>query len=413
MAMRFRSCAGSDSTRRGNTRIIVIAAIAGIVIGATLLLTASRTPRSALDAQTPEPPADTTEAPPAPIDATPSGQFSPKPDAPVSVEREHIDFGYVLVGQTVEEQIRFTNTSGSVLNVNTVTSSCDCTIATVTPEQIAPGQDALLTLRFTAPTYPHVTNRRSVRVIFDEYRSAPTQFTTVASVGRAIRVNRGATPILSSPTGEVTLEAHDGASFRVIAVDGRAPVYVDPGVDPDSPRTKHVVRYDFTDRSPAPRYLHVVTDRADDPMTEIPTRFTGGSAAPLSASPPSWLAECRIVHLRKQDTGDQPMTARVRLMRTRATDLSALSASCRPSQGDATIGGGGTSNPAQDAPSAVTATIQSTEADPQKMREFLVDLAFSPRESLLPGVYHDILRLSLPDGSYTELDVVTYVPDKP
>ncbi|MFO0784645.1 MAG: prenyltransferase/squalene oxidase repeat-containing protein [Phycisphaerales bacterium] len=74
--------------------------------------------------------------------------------------------------------------------------------------------------------------------------------------------------------GVITVEAIDGKPFRVLSLQGVAPVFV--GWDPakDAPRASYQVRYDFSAApcDQVPKYLLIETDRADAPLVDMRVR---------------------------------------------------------------------------------------------------------------------------------------------
>ncbi|MFI4855595.1 MAG: DUF1573 domain-containing protein [Phycisphaerales bacterium JB065] len=326
------------------------------------------------------------------------------------LEPSEFDYGYVLVGETKVEEIIVFNPTDSTIHVAELLTACPCTVAEIEPKAIAPQQAAVLTLRYTAQSFPHVPGKRSVRLRTIEYPNHSPGVTFAAAVGREIRVNADREPIIKELAGEIRLDSYDGQPFRVLLVDGRPPAFVDFDPDSDEPRNSYLVNYDFSERADDsfPRYLHILTDRESDPMTEILTFASSNFREPLVAQPAYWMAENRLVPIGTLSPDAPTVTRKITLQRMPpGSNDSDLFVGIRPAIGRSIIGG--QTDRTAESPSAVDGRIVSIEQDPAKARNRFVTVEFTLKPGTEPGLYHDIMSFILPDGSYSELDVVTFV----
>jgi hypothetical protein len=367
-------------------------------------------------------PEQTTPANPQPVNPTPlSGppQLANQPSGttrqdrpaqlPLVVNPSRFDYGYVLVGETKQEQIVVDNPSDVSITVADLLTACPCTIAEISSRTIGPRQSAVLTLTYTAQSFPHVAPLRSVRILTREYPNEVAQIIFEAAVGREIRVNSDREPAISQQRGELLLESYDQQPFSVLMVDGQAPDFVDFDPSTEAPRSSYLVRYDLTTRpdGSVPRQIHILTDRESDPMTEIPTRFSPNFRESLQAQPLSWLAENPMIQVGTLSPESPSVQRTVLMQRTPDVDESEMVAEARPAIGRSIIGG--SSDRTVDSPSAVDVRIVSIEQDPKRARNRLVTLEFTLRDQTPEGLHHDIVTLILPDGSYSELDAAVHV----
>lgn len=71
------------------------------------------------------------------------------PYTSLSVENEEIRIGNVVVGDTSHIYVAVRNIGQNEFVLDKVITSCDCTTAELTPERIAPGEKAMLTIHFS------------------------------------------------------------------------------------------------------------------------------------------------------------------------------------------------------------------------------------------------------------------------
>ena len=66
----------------------------------------------------------------------------------ISLETNTLDFGDVVNGTIITEEITVTNTGTEPLQIESVATSCGCTKANITPEIIQPGEQGILHIEF-------------------------------------------------------------------------------------------------------------------------------------------------------------------------------------------------------------------------------------------------------------------------
>lgn len=66
----------------------------------------------------------------------------------IALENSLLDLGNVPNGEVVERQVSVSNDGNAPLVVDTVTTTCGCTTATLTPMTISPGESGVLTIAF-------------------------------------------------------------------------------------------------------------------------------------------------------------------------------------------------------------------------------------------------------------------------
>jgi len=407
----------------GSSMPIVVIALA-LIAATALILLYDPTPKSVLDSTEPQPEAasqphrdaadtapEASPPPAAPASAETQPQ-SPRPEfPPLVLDRDEVDFGYVLVGDTKIEEVVLFNRGDFPLTVQALHTACPCTEVEVEPRTIEPGTSSILTLRYTAQSYPHVAPRRATRIQLAEYPRQMVNVVTLASVGREIRLNSDRSPVISTMAGELRVESYDGRPFSILAVDGRAPEFIDFDPQTEAPRSLYTVRYNFAsnrDDGSAPRHLHVLTDRESDPMAEIQVRLGPGAIDLLDAQPASWRAENFFVPLGiLRDAGDT-VERRILLKRTRTEGIEDVQALLEAATTRSVIGQG--TADARSGKPAVSVEIISVEQGTKSATDYYITLRFQLEADTPAGLHHDILTLTTPNGNFTELDLVCYVP---
>lgn len=435
---RFQTSATIHTRVGGSTAVTLVIVLLIAAFGVFLLLdpgskpTVERNPPDArgvavISPETPQPepptPATQPQAPPptaanpvqvTQLDAPPVLQPTRPAASPLEVDRSEVDFGYVLIGQPKVKEVVLFNPSDIPLNVDAVHVSCPCTTAEVSPRRIDPGGAAVLRIEYEAQAYAHVPPARSIRIQLREYPREMTQIIMRAAVGREIRLNSDRQAFLNEMSGVVRIESHDGEPFRVLLVDGMAPDFVDFDPESDELQSEYLVRYNFTlSRAGrgAPRFLHVLTDRADGPMTDILTRFAANFREPLQAEPRSWLSESPILHLGIQQHGFEPTRRTILLQRTRSGTPPQLEAAVRPATGMSTIGPETGRDP--QGHGVVDAKVVQV-ASGTRSGDYLVTIEFTAREGAPAGLHNDVLTIIFPDAPegavhFTEIDLITYI----
>ena len=84
----------------------------------------------------------------------------------ISLELTEIDLGDVVNGEVIIRDVVVRNEGDAALVVDTVSTSCGCTQATLEPMTLAPGQDATLHIEFDSGAHGPDLNGSLVRQVF-------------------------------------------------------------------------------------------------------------------------------------------------------------------------------------------------------------------------------------------------------
>lgn len=87
-------------------------------------------------------------------------------DPSLYLEQTEVDVGQVVNGQVVETEIPVRNSGQADLVIESVTTSCGCTSAQISPTTIQPGELGVLTIRFDAGAHGPDANGPVERQIF-------------------------------------------------------------------------------------------------------------------------------------------------------------------------------------------------------------------------------------------------------
>jgi len=84
------------------------------------------------------------------------------------LETRSLDLGQVVNGDVISRQVAVRNEGKSSLTIGTISSSCGCTQATLSPTVIEPGQSATLTITFDSGAHGPDLTGPLMRQIFIE-----------------------------------------------------------------------------------------------------------------------------------------------------------------------------------------------------------------------------------------------------
>lgn len=88
--------------------------------------------------------------------------------ADLVIEQTSIDLGQVINGEVRSMEIPLRNTGSSELVIESVTTSCGCTSAEVSPMTIQPGESAMLLVQFDSGAHGPESNGPVMRQVFIE-----------------------------------------------------------------------------------------------------------------------------------------------------------------------------------------------------------------------------------------------------
>ena len=84
----------------------------------------------------------------------------------LALEAVQLDLGDVPNGQIIQRELAVSNTGDAPLVVESISTSCGCTTASLTPEQLAPGESGTLQIEFDAGAHGTDLTGPLVRQIF-------------------------------------------------------------------------------------------------------------------------------------------------------------------------------------------------------------------------------------------------------
>lgn len=109
-----------------------------------------------------------------------------QPNIDLGAERH--DFGQVAQGQVVTAAIPVHNTGNGTLQIETVSTSCGCTSASVEPASIPPGGEGVLTVRYDSGVHPDAGPvERVVFIASNDPDTPEAQVLVTAHVAVAVR----------------------------------------------------------------------------------------------------------------------------------------------------------------------------------------------------------------------------------
>jgi len=211
-------------------------------------------------------------------DAVPADQGPP----PFEFVPALVDFGYVPIGEDMEQDIKIRNITDAPLKILAMRPDCKCTTVQDLKGTVIPPNSEI---EFTAV----VDGRDSaggktseIRFVFEGYGPASLQLKSI--VTRAVRVDPGYILALNGVfNGTVHVGSLEREPFRILAMNGGPVPYAD-GFDPetDDPRYLYKINWDFRDYDPAtclnaqgehvPYWIVFETDHPEAPVVDVRVR---------------------------------------------------------------------------------------------------------------------------------------------
>lgn len=205
---------------------------------------------------------------------------------PIVFEPNVLDFGIVPPGRHITGTVLIRNTGTEPLFIEASRASCTCTAVDMANTWIQPGQSVPMDATFTQATLGD--KQASVRVKFKDY-DAIAQLPIKALVALAvmaeppyIQASQSRDAATTVFNGQLTIRSLDERPFRILAIDGRPPSYVDFNPAVDAPRNTYEVTWDISDINearcvdrqgrPLHRFWVVETDHPECPAFDIQVR---------------------------------------------------------------------------------------------------------------------------------------------
>ena len=138
---------------------------------------------------------------------------------------EH-DFGIVLEGDTVQHDFQFENRGSAKLAIARVTTSCGCTAALASAQEIEPGSAGRIAVSFNTQGYEGLTNR-TIYVESNDPKSPRVELALTGLVKRAIRANPPSVyfvDVAPDATSSQTVRVvSDEVQFRIVKMTATSP----------------------------------------------------------------------------------------------------------------------------------------------------------------------------------------------
>jgi len=236
-------------------------------------------------------------------------QKAPSAEHRITTDPERLELGWLRPTEQRAGTVRITNTSGDVVNLLRVTSSCSCTVGDLSEDEknLLPGASTDLEVGLKAG--PNTGPMAQRVYIWYEGSRAPYELFVSADVSEAVKTDPAFVNLLGvSKSGKVKLTSLDGQPFRVVSVDGRTPELTDlegEKLDPEARVTEAYVAFDYTGVADAEldRWFVIETDHPE--ARELPLRVLHQSLYQVSNNRPTWnLATERLV-LGRMQPGDE------------------------------------------------------------------------------------------------------------
>ncbi len=190
-----------------------------------------------------------------------AGQQATQAAPPIVFEPTELDLGVGKPGEKLTSEVTLRNTGTTPLKIIRMKGSCSCTVPSIDREVIPPGETAKITVAFD-PGWLPIKQRKLVNVFAEGYQR-PAVLQVVGEVAFAVRTEK---PVLklsvSEPTASFWVEAVDGASFRVLRVNGKETDGKGQPVSSGEAAEKHDIAYAFGEEE-IPTFLVIETDHPE------------------------------------------------------------------------------------------------------------------------------------------------------
>ena len=233
-------------------------------------------------AQTPAP-----SAPTKPVGKPMRAATAPAVNAKVIAAPAGLDFGVVAPHTVLEGNFKLVNTSDKPMKVLGAQPSCQCTTIEITGKEIpaqVSGVPGVLEVPVTMKVSATGIKTAQVKVVV-EGEPLPITLDLRAEVAYAVRMAIAdaagkmqpyvdAAEDASRLKGVAQIFSSDGKPFRVLSVQGAAPVFANWNPQSDAPLAKYEVQFSLVGEpcEMVPKYLLVETDRADARMIDARVR---------------------------------------------------------------------------------------------------------------------------------------------
>ncbi len=247
--------------------------------------------------------AQTTPKPP--TGAAGQSLFGPPP---VQFEPATLDLGTLKPSANATGTVMIHNISDKWLTIKASRASCTCTAFNLANTQIAPGQAIPLDVSYHASSTMGAKTA-AVRILFEGYDIVEVPIMATVSLPvrsepmyiDALKQNDG-TQALS---GQYTVYSMDQKPFRVLAVNGKSPDFVNFDPAADTPRNSYILKWDLTgyDENTCknaagehmPGWIVVETDHPDAVILDLEIRHECNRRKPATQMDTWSLSDKRVL----------------------------------------------------------------------------------------------------------------------
>lgn len=191
---------------------------------------------------------------------------------PIEFSPAEMHFGVISPGQNIKGTVTIHNAGTRALKVLRSGTSCGCTTAAdLSGHVILPGGEVEVPLGMK-PKSGLGEKQESFTMFFEGYEQVPVRYYIKGEVSLPIRAYPSPLDIRESLVGEMTVESRESDPFRVLAINGEPPQFIDFNPETDEPRGQYRIAYDMTDaaaRREIPWYYVIETDHPDAPIIDV------------------------------------------------------------------------------------------------------------------------------------------------
>lgn len=205
---------------------------------------------------------------------------------PIEFDPPELDLGIVRPNQRVSGTIYIQNISDKWLKILSSKADCTCTSVDLSNTMIAPGERIPMRADYNSSAAMG-TKGSAVRVLFEGYDMVEVKIKAFVTMPvkaepafiSAVRNEQGQLPT----SGEYVVESLNKQPFRILAVNGQSPSYVDydPSANPE-PRNSYKLKWDFSAFDPktctdpkgnrVPGWMVIETDHPECPVFDMEVR---------------------------------------------------------------------------------------------------------------------------------------------
>jgi hypothetical protein len=223
----------------------------------------------------------------APSQRSSAGQVGAAPPKvpPVEIHPPEINFGMLRPGAKVTGSALIQNVSAKPLRILASRASCTCTSVNLANRVLEPGESVPLEAAYTASSVMG-RKKNAIRIRFEGYDDIDVP--VIADVFLPLRPDPPYIDALPDEagrpklTGQFTVSSEDGRPFRILAVNGKPPEYVDFHPDRDEVRNRYTLKWDFSSYDQqtcvnavgerVPKWVVIESDHAECPIFDLMVR---------------------------------------------------------------------------------------------------------------------------------------------